>query len=64
VGDLQVRIEAQRIPSWYKGGTAPDGEETPLEQYLPKKYNLQSELRMTIEPGAGAIEKDFPLTSH
>jgi hypothetical protein len=63
VGDLQVRIEAQRIPLWYNGGTAPEGEETPLEQYLPKKYNLQSELKMTIEPGSGAIDKDFLLTS-
>ena len=63
VGDLQVRIEAVRTPSWYKGGVAPEGEDTPLEQYLPKKYNLQSELTMTIEPGSGAIEKDFQLSS-
>jgi hypothetical protein len=63
VGDLQVRIEAHRTPSWYKGGAATEGEETPLEQYLPKKYNLQSELRMTIEPGSTGVEKDFQLSS-
>jgi len=53
IGDLQVRIEAYRTPSWYKGGKSPD-DETPLEQYLPKKYNSLSELKMTVEPGAGA----------
>lgn len=64
VGDMQVRIEAYRIPSWYKGGNV-TGEESdpPIEQYLPHKYNLQSDLKTTIEPGAEEVERDFALTS-
>jgi hypothetical protein len=31
-------------------------------QYIPQRYNLNSELKITIEPGSKAITKDFDLT--
>ena len=33
----------------------------PRQQYLPEKYNTQSELTLTIEPGSGPITEDFVL---
>lgn len=66
VGELRIEIDAYRTPSWYKGHpAAADGEEAmiPQEQFLPSKYNTQSELKMTIPPGSGAVEKDWELTS-
>ena len=64
VGDLQVRIEGYRIPSGYKGGTPTDDDNPiPLEQYLPAKYNKQTELTLTIDPGSNSVEKNFDLTS-
>jgi hypothetical protein len=66
VGDLRIEIDAYRTPAWYKGPPpAADEEEAmiPQEQFLPAKYNTQSELKLTIPPGSGAIEKDWVLTS-
>jgi hypothetical protein len=34
----------------------------PREQYLPAKYNSQSQLEITIAPGSGKIIRDFALT--
>ena len=31
-------------------------------QFLPAKYNSETELRITIEPGSQKIQKDFDLT--
>jgi hypothetical protein len=67
VGELRIEIDAYRTPAWYKGPPpAADGEEAmiPQEQFLPAKYNAQSDLKMTIPPGSGTIEKDWVLTSH
>jgi hypothetical protein len=66
VGNLLVRIEAYRIPAWHTkagSGAVAEGDETPREQYLPSKYNRHSELKMTIEPGSGRVEKDFALST-
>lgn len=35
--------------------------ERPRKQYLPAKYNDQSELELVIEPDRGSIVKDFEL---
>ena len=32
-------------------------------QYLPRKFNADSQLEITIEPGAGEVTKDFALTN-
>ena len=64
VGDLQVRVEAYRILPGYQAG-APTGEDEqiPLEQYLPAKYNSQTELTLKIDEGSSSVEKSFDLTS-
>ena len=31
-------------------------------QYIPKRYNVDSQLQITIEPGSREITKDFDLT--
>jgi len=33
-----------------------------LEQYFPEKYNVRTELEITVEPGSSKITKDFDLT--
>jgi hypothetical protein len=64
VGQLQVWVEAYRIPAWYKpAGSVAIEDEVPREQYLPPRYNVQSELELVIEPGTGSIEKNFDLVS-
>jgi hypothetical protein len=47
-------------PAWYRG----TAKKNPQEQFLPAKYKTQSELKMTIAPGSGTVEKDWELTSH
>lgn len=61
VGELRVEIRAYRAVPGFEH-VADDGD-APYEQYLPPKYNLESKLRMTIEPGSVSVEKDFALTS-
>jgi hypothetical protein len=66
VGELRIEIDAFRTPASYKGlPPAAEGEEAmiPQEQFLPAKYNTQSELKMTIPPGSGSVEKDWDLLS-
>jgi hypothetical protein len=67
VGDLRVEINGFRTPSWFKPSGAPAaGEEEgmiPQEQYLPAKYNIQTELKMSIVSGSGTVQKDWELTS-
>jgi hypothetical protein len=60
VGPCRVEIEARRPMA----GAQPDpvmGGKAREEQYLPAKYNTQSELTITIEPGSGPITKDYSL---
>ena len=69
VGTHRVEIDAYRpIP-----GARPYTEEEadgqfafqagdrPEEQYLPKQYNRDSTLEVTIEPGSGRVTKGFEL---
>jgi hypothetical protein len=61
VGTHQIQIEAYRtdqpspaaLPSPRSGGR---------QQYIPKRYNSDSQLQITIEPGSPKIVKNFDLT--
>ena len=65
VGTYKVNIEAY--------STAPNNTSTPSQptppglpavvnkQYLPAKYNANTTLEITIQPGSGEITKDFDL---
>lgn len=64
IGDLQVSVEAYRIPAWYKSKNVVSlDDDVPREQYLPARYNVQSELSMVIETGTTSVEKNFDLRS-
>lgn len=66
VGTHKVEVYGWRTKERSAGQAAsmPLGaaEIPPKEQYLPVKYNIQSELKITIEPGSGKIVRDFALT--
>ena len=66
VGTHRICIEAfHRVPFTLRPGEpAPRNyfEGKAREQYLPKKYNSDSELEITIEPGSQQITKNFELT--
>ena len=64
VGKLRVEIQAFRTPPNFPSSLPADGsaDGVPMEQYLPAKFNLESKLEMTIEPGATTVEKNFDLT--
>jgi hypothetical protein len=61
VGTHKIQIEAYRLLS---GAGAPQvgARGVPHDQYLPKRYNAQSQLQITIEPGSREITKNFDLT--
>ena len=61
VGTYKIEIEAYRVEP---GVTNPPimARGAPRIRYLPKRYNVNSELKITIEPGSGNIVKDFSLT--
>jgi hypothetical protein len=62
VGELRVEVEAFRVPEqWKNADVSP--EDLPLEQYVPERFNRNSELKMTIEHGNSNVEKDFELTT-
>jgi hypothetical protein len=56
VGTHKVEIQAFHMPSKpVPLGPAP-------QNYLPKRFNTDSQLKMTIESGSREITKDFALT--
>lgn len=62
VGTHEVKIEGFRPREGAE--SLPDGVnvETQKDQYLPAKYNEESTLEMTVEPGQKkSIDKDFEL---
>ena len=67
-GTLRVEITALRglktggVPNLGPDSNPEEASE-PLEQYLPAKYHLQSELSFAIPAGSGPVEQDFLLTS-
>ncbi|MBU4273365.1 MAG: hypothetical protein KKA28_16015 [Planctomycetes bacterium] len=71
VGAARVEIFGYRPDPNYKvppvdqegpGIGGPRRVEPPKTQFLPAKYNSQSELETTIEGGSGEITRDFTLT--
>ena len=65
VGTHKVEILGYRTrPGQVPTGEPPPGmtaEEAAREQFLPPKYNTQTELEITIEPGSGSVITDFRL---
>ena len=67
VGKHNVEIMAQRPTADYLQRNGPPGPDAlwdhiPKEQYLPAKYNTQTELQMTVESDSCEVVKDFDLT--
>ncbi len=65
VGTHKVQIEAMRAVKL--GPPAKPGEPVPLRsegfiKYIPKKYNDNTQLEITIEPDSEEIVKNFDLT--
>ena len=62
VGTYRVEIEAFRTDPKAPPGADTGGlEGPPPEQFIPEKYNRQSELELTLEPAGGPITRDFEL---
>jgi len=60
-GELRVEIKGFRVPSWYKGAVDPEGE-TPLEQFVPAEFNVNSNLKCNLPHGSKNVEKNWDLT--
>ncbi|MDZ7615993.1 MAG: hypothetical protein U1E05_03250 [Patescibacteria group bacterium] len=66
-GTHKIRITAQRVDPKYAGigdSVPSDFQDVggpPMQQYLPEKYNVRTELEITIQPGTGRITKAFDL---
>jgi hypothetical protein len=60
VGTYKIQIEAFRQAPEQKA--SPMVRDIPRVQYLPKRFNIDSKLEFTIEPGSRAITKDFTLS--
>jgi hypothetical protein len=59
VGTCKVEIEGYRLAP---NEASPMARSVPRVQYLPKRYNSDSQLQITIESGSREITKDFTLT--
>jgi hypothetical protein len=63
VGTHKVQIEAYHKVAVKPGQLAPPMSRGVVgQQYLPKKYNTDSQIELKVEPGSRAIVKDFALT--
>lgn len=62
VGTHRVEIRAYRPDEDVTGEIpgVPEGE-VPKEQFLPAKYNAESDLTLTVESGSDPITKDYDL---
>ena len=60
VGTHRVEILGYDAKQYASAGTGPGAP--PVPQLLPKKYNLQSELKRTLEPNPSSQSLDFNLT--
>ena len=58
VGTHRVKLEAYRKA---QAGEFDPLEEDPVVQYLPGKYNSESELTLSVPTGSDPISKDFTL---
>jgi hypothetical protein len=66
VGTHKIEIEAYRAdPTGQKTGNLPPpmmARGVKRFQYLPSRYNFDSQMQITIEPGSPAMTKNFDLT--
>lgn len=66
-GEIRIEIRAFRTPASFGGRNnrviADVADDLPLEQYLPAKFNTESELNMIIQPGINRMEENFALVS-
>ena len=67
VGKHNVEIVAHRPTADYIRRNGPPGsdanwDQIPKEQFLPAKYNTQTELQLTIDSGSTEVVKNFELT--
>ena len=65
-GTHTVKIRGFRYhPKVVESGQTPDtvdmNDFLPKEQFIPEKYNKQTELRITLESGSGRVTKNFEL---
>jgi hypothetical protein len=60
VGTHRVEILGYDAKEYASAGTGPGAP--PVPQLLPKKYNLQSTLKETLEPSPRSQTRDFNLT--
>jgi hypothetical protein len=58
VGTHNIAIEAYRPVKGPRGSAHENG----LQQYIPRKYNADSRMQITIAPGSREIAKNFDLT--
>jgi len=62
VGEKRVSISAPKVVGKRKAYATPDSPTVDVvEELLPERYNLRSELSITVE--AGTQDAEFPLTS-
>ena len=63
IGTHTVQVNAYRAVAMKPGpeGVMPMTINKPRQQYLPKRYNSDSQLKMSIESGGRRITKDFEL---
>lgn len=64
VGTHKIEIEALRQVASFQPDNPGDlhASQKGLQQYLPARFNRQSELEITIEPGSPEVTKNFELT--
>ncbi len=65
-GNYRVKIVATReLSESEKKSRIAAGMSGPAlspQQYIPKKYNIESELKIAVEPGSRSLTHDFELT--
>jgi len=63
VGTHRIEIVGHRVDPRFADAAVDPGVESelPKEQYIPKKYNENSELEITVTAQKAAITKDFDL---
>ncbi len=66
VAKHKIQIESWRpTEKWLKknGEPGPDAmwDMIPKDQIIPEKYNVRTELEITLEPGSGKITRNFEL---
>lgn len=64
VGQYRVEIIAYRSDPRHPAAAQPSPRDfgaAGLQQYIPAKYNTQTQLKLTVEAGQRAITRDFAL---